>query len=324
MAFLPSDHRKRVIFLGTPSVAALVLKTLLEHENHLKIVLVVSQPPARTSRKGGETPSPVHIVALANGIPVLTPRSVKSPEFLNDLKDLKPDICITAAYGNYLPKEFLSIPIFGTLNIHPSLLPQYRGAAPVQRCIEHGNLKTGVSILLSVAAMDAGPIIAQEEYPLDHQIKATELLDILFEKGSKLLIKALPNYFLGKNKPIEQDHHLATKADKIKPEEGILDFSLPAFTLHNKVRAFAEWPGTKSSFNLNDEVIELKIITTRVSQNSYGLKNNELLFTQNTLCVCCGDNQLLEILEMQLPGKKVISAKDFQNGVKGKLFKINS
>ena len=324
MAFLQSDNRKKVIFLGTPNVAALALKTLLEHENHLKIILVVSQPPSRSSRNGSETPSPVHQLAIARGIPVLTPQSAKNPDFLNDLKELKPDLCITAAYGNYLPKEFLAIPTFGTLNIHPSLLPLYRGAAPVQRCIEHGDLKTGVSILLSVAAMDAGPLVAQEEFTLDNQIKSPELLDILFEKGASLLIKTLPSYFLGKNKLTEQDHLLATKADKIKPEEGLLDFSQSALSLHNKVRAFAGWPGTKLSFTLNEDVVEMKIITTKVSKNTFGLKNGELLFTQNTLCVCCGDNQLLEILEMQLPGKKAVSAKDFQNGVKGKLFKLNS
>lgn len=324
MAFLQSDNRKKVIFLGTPAVAALALKILIEQASYLKVILVVSQPPTRSTRNGRETPSPVHQFALSKGIPVLTPQSSKNSEFLNDLKELKPDLCITAAYGNYLSKEFLAIPTFGTVNIHPSLLPLYRGAAPVQRSIENGDIKTGISILLSVAAMDAGPLIAQEEFFLDDKIKAPELLDILFEKGTHLLVKTLPSYLSGKNKPLEQEHHLSTKADKIKPEEGFLDFTQPALTLHNKVRAFAEWPTTKSIFTLNGDVVTMKVITTRVSSNSFNLKNGELLFTQNTLCVCCGDNQLLEILEMQLPGKKAVSAKDFQNGVKGKLFKLNS
>lgn len=324
MSFLQSDNRKKVIFLGTPQVAALALKIILQYEHFLKVILVVSQPPARSSRNGSETPSPVHTLALERGIPVFTPQSAKNPEFLSDLKELKPDLCITAAYGNYLPKEFLDIPTFGTLNIHPSLLPLYRGAAPVQRCIENGDQKTGVSILFSVAAMDAGPILAQEEFPLNDQIKSPELLDILFEKGAKLLVKALPNYFEGSSKPIEQDHTQATKADKIKPEESYLDFSKSASTLHNKVRAFSGWPGTKSIFLLNNDKIEIKIITTKVSQNNLGLKIGDLLFTQNTLSVCCGDDQLLDILELQLPGKKAVSAKDFQNGVKGKLFKLNS
>lgn len=324
MSFLQSDNRKKVVFLGTPNVAALALKILLQYEHFLKIILVVSQPPARSSRNGGETPSPVHQLALEKGIPVFKPQTAKNAEFLADLKELKPDLCITAAYGNYLPKEFLEIPVFGTLNIHPSLLPLYRGAAPVQRCIENGDAKTGVSILMSVAAMDAGPILAQEEHPLDDQIKSPELLDFLFEKGAKLLTKTLPNYFINQNILKEQNHALFTKADKIKPEEGLLDFSKSATQLHNKVRAFAGWPGTKSRFLLNNDNIEIKIITTKVTQNNLGLKIGELSFTQNTISVCCGDEQILEILELQLPGKKAVSAKDFQNGIKGKLFRVNN
>ena len=323
MSFLQSDHRKRVIFLGTPNVAALALKILLQYESFLKIVLVVSQPPARSSRNGSETPSPVHQLALEKGIPVFTPITAKNPEFLADLKELKPDLCITAAYGNYLPKEFLEIPSFGTLNIHPSLLPLYRGAAPVQRSIENGDSKSGVTILLSVAAMDAGPILAQEEYPLDDQIKSPQLLDFLFEKGAKLLAKTLPHYFFGEKILKEQDHSLATKADKIKQEESILDFTKSAKQIHDKVRAFSGWPGTKSSFYINNEIIEIKIITTKVTTNNFGLKIGELLFTQGALNICCGDQQILEVLELQLPGKKVTTAKDFQNGVKGKLIRIN-
>ncbi|APJ02859.1 methionyl-tRNA formyltransferase [Silvanigrella aquatica] len=323
MVFLQSDNRKKVVFLGTPHVAALALKILLEHESQLKIVLVVSQPPARSTRNGSETPSPVHELALSHGIPVLTPQTAKDQEFINDLKILQPDLCITAAYGNYLPKDFLSIPKYGTLNIHPSLLPLYRGAAPVQRCLENGDSITGVSLLLSVAAMDAGPLVAQEKFDLNHEIKAPDLLNVLFEKGAHLLVKSLPKYFLNPQQIVEQDHSKATKADKIKPEEGILNFSLPALALHNKVRAFAGWPGTKSSFSLNGDIVDLKIIATQVSPNSFHLEKGEILFTQNALCVCCGDNEILEILEMQLPGKKAVSAKDFQNGVKGKCFKLN-
>lgn len=325
MTFLQPDSRKKIVFLGTPYVAALVLQKLLEDRSNLfKIILAVSQPPARSSRNKGETPSPVHELAHTKGIPVLTPTSAKDPDFLNDLKELKPDLCITAAYGNYLPKEFLLIPKFGTINIHPSLLPCYRGAAPVQRCIENGESKTGVSILLSTEAMDAGPIITQEEYYLNDQIKAPELLNILFEKGSELLINVLPYYFSGTKLPFEQDHNNATKANKLKLEEGMLDSSQPALKLHNKVRAFSGWPGTKLKFIFNNNPIEIKIITTRVSQNSYNLKNNEILFTQDTLCVCCGDNQILEILEMQLPGKKVVNAKNFRNGIKGNQFELYS
>lgn len=324
MSFFQKDNRKKVVFLGTPKIAADALKILLQYEQFIKIILVVSQPPARSSRNGTETPSPVHAFALEKGIPVLTPENAKDPTFIADLEHLKPDLCITAAYGNYLPKNFLSIPKFGTLNIHPSLLPLYRGAAPVQRTIENGDKLTGVSILLSVAAMDAGPLLAQEKMSLDLEIKAPELLNILFEKGAHLLAKSLSNYFAQSVSLIEQNHELATKADKIKPEEGLLDFSLPALKIHNKVRAFAGWPGTKAKFLINSDNVEIKIISTKISENSLNLKFGEISFAQNSLFICCGDLNLLEVTELQLLGKKVVTTKDFLNGMKGKLFKLNT
>lgn len=324
MNFLQKDLRKKVVFLGTPKVAADALNILLQYHQFIKIILVVSQAPARSTRNGKETPSPVHQLALEKGIPVFTPENAKEVTFLEDLKLLEPDLCITAAYGNYLPKSFLEIPKFGTLNIHPSLLPLYRGAAPVQRAIENGDKLTGVSILLSVAAMDAGPILAQEKLPLDLEIKSPDLLSLLFEKGAHLLAKSLPKYFANNTMLQEQNHELATKADKIKPEEGVLDFSQSALHLHNKVRAFSGWPGTKAKFLINNDIIEIKIITTKVSCNDINLHQGEISFFQNSLFVCCGDLNLLEITELQLPGKKVVTAKDFQNGMKGKLFRLNT
>jgi len=323
MVYSQPDNRLKIIFLGTPQVAAKSLLALQQHSHLFKIILAVSQPPARSHRNGKETPSPVHLAALEHGIPVLTPQSAKEPEFITTLQELKPDLCITAAYGNYLPKSFLAIPNYGTLNIHPSLLPLYRGAAPVQRCIESGDTQTGVSILLSVAAMDAGPILVQEKLIIDENIKSPELLDVLFEKGTELLIKSIPNYVSGKMIPYEQNHNNATHAEKIKPEEAKLDLNINATILHNKVRAFAGWPGTKLSISLNEDVIEMKVIKTKVSKNTLNLKIGELFFTPQSLCLGCGNNSVLEVLEMQLPGKKPVTAKDFQNGIRNQELKIN-
>lgn len=318
-----TDTRKKVVFLGTPQVAAEALKILLSSQL-IKIILVVSQPPSRSSRNGKETPSPTHTLALDAGIPVLTPDSAKNSEFLADLKELEPDLCITAAYGNFLPKDFLNIPKFGTLNIHPSLLPLYRGAAPVQRCIERGDKVTGVTILHTVLAMDAGPILAQEEYLLDNKIKAPELLMELFEKGAHLLLKSLPMLFLNQAHLKEQEHSKATKADKISPSEGILNFTESAETLHNKVRAFAGWPGTRATILLNHESVNIKVLTTSTQENSLKLAKGEFSFSQNALCICCGDGNILKILELQLPGKKALTAKEFQNGLQGKTIKLTS
>jgi methionyl-tRNA formyltransferase len=251
------DNRIKVIFLGTPTVASLVLKTLLQKASHkIKVILVVTQPPARSSRGQQITPSPVHQTALEFGIPVLTPQKANEVEFLNDISAMEPDICLTAAYGNYLPSKFLSLPKFGTVNIHPSLLPKYRGAAPVQRTIENGDKVTGVSLLYSVKEMDAGPIIAQEMYELNSQIKSPELLDILFLLGTKLFIKSIPLITQAQPLITQQIHENATNAAKITAEESILDFNLSAEKIHNKVRAFSGWPSTKVTFLIDNKPLE--------------------------------------------------------------------
>ncbi len=158
--------RKKVVFLGTPDVAASSLELLLEASRQGKgggfdVVRAVSNPPAKTGRKKVLQPCPVQALAELEGVPVMTPATARDEEFLAELEELEPDLCITAAYGQFLPKRFLSIPKFGTLNVHPSLLPLYRGASPVQRCLEAGDTRTGVTVLFTVLKMDAGPIVRQ-------------------------------------------------------------------------------------------------------------------------------------------------------------------
>ena len=323
MVVLKADERKKVIFLGTPQLAVRVLQALLACQRMLKLVLVVTQPPARSSRGKKLVPSPVHQFALEQGIPVVAPQSAKDPDFLKILQNLKPDLCLTAAYGQYLPQEFLALPEYGTLNIHPSLLPRYKGAAPVQRCLENGDSLTGVSVLYSVAQMDAGPLLAQEEYPLNEDIQAPELLEILFEKGAQLLIQKLPQVFARSVVPTPQDPTCATWARKILPQEAFLNFHCSAKVLHNKVRAFAGWPGAKAQFLYAGKPLEMKIIKTQLSpKNDQGLAPLQLCFESHSLSICCGDAQVLKILQLQLPGKKVISAQNFQNAHKENILKL--
>jgi methionyl-tRNA formyltransferase len=158
---------KRVVFLGTPSVAAHCLETILNSAEKSNVacgfecVAVVSQPPARVGRQRQVQPSPTHLMADANGIPVFTPVSAKDEAFLQQMNELQPDLCITAAYGQFLPRKFLAIPKYGTLNIHPSLLPKFRGAAPIQRSIQADEGELGVSVAMTVLKMDAGPVVTQ-------------------------------------------------------------------------------------------------------------------------------------------------------------------
>lgn len=279
-------------------------------------------------------PSPVAQHALDRGFPadlIFTPLKASDEAFLSNFSALEPELCITAAYGNILPTKFLKIPLSGTVNIHPSLLPLYRGAAPVQRALQDGVQVTGVSLAFTVRALDAGPIIAYEKMEIDDLIKAPELLDLLFSQGSKLLLQELPSIFNGsaRKNAQEQDDSKATLAPKISQEESWLSFDQEAIVLHNKVRAFAGWPGTRAKIVIIDEKndksneLDLKIITSRVYHGDHAhiSKDDDVAFKKGSLIIPCGGGTALEVLEVQLPGKKVVNAAAFWNGLRGQKVK---
>ena len=326
---------KKAIFLGTPDVAALVLEELLKKaRSPIQLCLVVTQAPARSGRGNELIPSPVHQKALEAGIPVLTPASCKDRDFLNTVCQIAPDICITAAFGQVLPDEFLKIPKYGTVNIHPSLLPKYRGAAPVQRAIQDGLTETGVTVLFTVKEMDAGPMIAQHRIPLTEDIKSPELLRTLFLLGTHLLIKSFQGIFAKALSPIPQEPTLVSKASKIRLEEGLLNAAslstLSPLKVHNMVRAFTPWPGVKVSVNMGESEILLKLVTTKVESSSIAMESQQkspsFFFDQKRFFLKFGAQEenpkVLEILELQLPGKNVISALDFKNLLQNKTLQI--
>lgn len=291
-------------------------------------------------------PSPVEVLARQRGVPdeaILCPQSAKDELFLDQLRQIGPDLCVTAAYGNMLPTKFLSIPKYGVVNIHPSLLPKYRGAAPVPRAIEEGVTETGVSLAFTVLKCDAGPVLAQERVPLDPDVQAPELLEDLFTRGTQLLLRHLEDIWAGGAKAMawEQDEAAASHAPKMTKEEGELDFSLPALTLHNKVRALAGWPGTFATFKLarphdgsQAEVVVIKILKTRVPEEGVlQLVTEEERGSSGRvwfagppraprMLVLCGDGQVLEVVELQPPQKKGMAVKDFKNGLKGKVLDL--
>ncbi|KAL9381309.1 hypothetical protein Peur_026966 [Populus x canadensis] len=333
-----SSKKKPLVFLGSPQVAATVLDALFNASkapNSLfEVAAIVTQPPARRDRGKKLMPSPVAEFALDTGFPsdlIFTPERAGEDTFLSTLRALQPELCITAAYGNILPTKFLNIPPMGTVNIHPSLLPLYRGAAPVQRALQDGAKETGVSLAFTVRALDAGPVIAYETLEVDDQIKAPDLLALLFLEGSKLLIHELPSILHGsaRLKAQPQDDSKATLAPKISVEESWLSFDQEASVLHNKVRAFAGWPGTRAKVaivdNENDRrnIVEVKIITTRVCDRSIvqGDEADDITYVKDSLVFPCGRSTALEVLELQLPGKKVFRAAAFWNGLRGQKLK---
>ncbi|XP_027079519.2 uncharacterized protein LOC113760375 [Coffea eugenioides] len=336
--FSSLNKKRRLVFLGSPQVSASVLDALFSAssapDSLFEVAAIVTQPPSGRDRGRKITPSPVAQHALDKGFPsdlIFTPVKAGEESFLENFKSLEPELCVTAAYGNILPSKFLKIPSLGTVNIHPSLLPLYRGAAPVQRALEDGVKETGVSLAFTVRQLDAGPVISCQRIDVDDQIKAAELLELLFAQGSELLLRELPFIFDGsaKRKAEEQDESKATLAPKITPKESWLSFDQEAITLHNKVRAFAGWPGTRAKVMIVDpqngqsNTTELKIITTRVYNGAKAQSGDadDVVFNKGSLIFPCGRQTALEVLEVQLPGKKVVNASAFWNGLRGQKLK---
>ncbi|KAK8969773.1 hypothetical protein KSP40_PGU003940 [Platanthera guangdongensis] len=336
-ATAPATKKKKLVFLGSPQVSVSVLDALLDSSSapssNFGVAAIVTQPASRRGRGRKTMPSPVAQRALEKGFPhelIFTPERASEESFLFGLKDLNPDLCITAAYGNILPHKFIEIPPYGTVNVHPSLLPLYRGAAPVQRALEDGVKETGVSLSYTVRALDAGPIIASEKVEVDDYIKAPDLLSALFDRGAKLLVHEIPSILDGsaKFKAYAQDNSKATFAPKLKAEESWVSFEQDAKHIHNKVRAFAGWPGTRARFqvfdgNGNQNTMETKIITTRVCKPSDDVlvDEDDIVFDGGSLLIPCAESTCLEVLELQLPGKRVMNSAEFWNGLRGQELK---
>jgi len=249
------QSRPRVVFLGSPECVCSVLEKLAEAggaEGAFDLCGVVTQPPKNVTRKGKMSleKTAIHRRAEELGIRQLwTPEKAKDEQFLSELEALAPDICITAAYGQYLPKRFLAAPRLGTLNLHPSLLPRWRGASPVQRALVAGDVETGITILYTVSKMDAGPIALQRTIPLLGNETSEHLLDYLFRWGADLLVnEVLPTVFPGEvSQEIasQQDEALVTHAGLIAKSEGMLwPHNETALQMRDKVRGFFGWPGT--------------------------------------------------------------------------------
>jgi methionyl-tRNA formyltransferase len=281
--------------------------------------------------------------ALRRGVPedrVLCPVKANEPEFLEALARMEPDLAVTAAYGNFLPSKFLAIPRLGTLNIHPSLLPQFRGAAPVQRALERGVPVTGVTVAYTVLEMDAGPVVRRVERPLDGSEKHVDLLRELFATGAAALLEALPSVWTGEAATLatpQAEFGEPTHAPKVSPEEGVLDFKTEtATTLRDKVRGFDGWPGTKGAFLVKKEdaaedawqELTLKIITANVFEDASettaagGDYSGAVTLTKKTMRVPCAGGTWLEVTEVQPPGKKAMDAASYANGLKGSVLKV--
>jgi len=228
--------------MGTPDLAAVSLAALLR-EPAFQVVVAVTQPDRPKGRELKRTSSPVKEIALRTELPVLQPEKARDEKFVFELKSFQPDLIVVAAFGQILPKTILDLPRYGCLNVHTSLLPKYRGAAPIQWAIANGETETGVTIMKMDVGMDTGDILAQRATPIRDEDNSQTLHDRLAQLGAELLVQTIPDYVAGKIQPCPQDNSVATLASKIKKEDGHIDWRLPAVTIWNRLRAFTPWPG---------------------------------------------------------------------------------
>jgi methionyl-tRNA formyltransferase len=297
----------RIIYAGTPKFAVGALNTLLK--NKFEIVAVLTQPD-RTSGRGMQIKqSPVKQMAMQNGLTVLQPQTLKSEEIQKQLTAYKADLMIVAAYGLILPIQVLKIPRYGCLNIHASLLPRWRGAAPIQRAIQAGDEQTGITIMQMDAGLDTGDILLKKTCTIETQETAETLHDKLANLGAEAIFEALVELEQGKLNPMPQDNSLTTYAAKLNKEDARIDWNRDADEIERDIRAYNPYPGASSLIN-NTQV---KIWQTKVNKENGRTSGEVIEVKKNVLVVACGKGSLsIEIL--QRPNSKAMSAGDFLQG----------
>lgn len=301
----------RIIFMGTPELAAASLRALLACPE-FQIVAAVTQPDQPKGRGLRLQPSPVKELAQKNGLPVLQPRRAREEGFIQELTALKPELIAVAAYGQILPKAILDLPRFGCLNVHTSLLPRYRGAAPIQHAILNGDDETGVTIMKMDVGLDTGDILAQEPTPIDVTDTGQTLHDRLAQIGAELLVRTIPDFVSGRIQPRPQPAEGVTHAPKIKKQDGEIDWKLPARQVRNRVRALAPWPGAFTHLSGQPSPHLLKIWEAQVVENP-GEAGEVLQADKNGILVGCGAGAL-RILVLQKEGGRRMSAAEFLAG----------
>ena len=300
----------KVIFMGTPEFCLPVLDSLIKNTN---VSLVVSQPDKLVGRKKILTPTPVKSLALENNIEVFQPLKIR--EDYKRIIELNPDIIITCAYGQIIPKEILNCPKYGCINVHASLLPYLRGGAPIQHAIIDGYTKTGITIMYMDEAMDTGDIIASREITINKDDTYGSIYTKLQEIAPSLLIEVLPSIINKTNKRIKQDNSIATYAWNIKREEEHIDFNRKGLEIDSLVRGLNPIPYANTI--IND--IEYKVVSGYFVPDNK-VTPNKIVITKNMLGITCLDG-IYYITEIKPAGKKVMAIKDFLNGIRIDEFK---
>lgn len=307
----------RIMFFGTPEFAVRILETLISEKYN--VIAAVSQPDRPVGRKHRIEPTPVHACCNEHGINCLQPEHLK--EIRDEIAALSPDLILTCAYGQFIPSSILNIPSKGCLNIHPSLLPKYRGGAPIQHAVMNGDAKTGVSLMEMIPQMDAGQIFACYPTEIGADETFSQLNERLMDISCQLVREQLPLYLEGKLTGTPQDESRVVLGLNITKEEEMVSFEKENLnTLYNHIRGLIEWP---LAYGMLEEK-RIKFTSVRKEEKAVSEKPGTVLgFDRDSMCISC-DGGILHVMELQMEGKKRMNATAFRNGyeneVKGKVF----
>lgn len=301
----------RIIFMGTPELAAASLAALLR-QPAFEILAAVTQPDRPKGRELKLQPSPVKLLAVSAGLTVLQPEKARDEKLIGELRALAPDLIAVAAFGQILPKTILDLPRWGCLNVHTSLLPKYRGAAPIQWAILNGDAETGVTIMKMDVGLDTGDILTQRTTPIRDEDNAATLHDRLAQLGAELLVHTIPDYVAGKLQPQPQDAARATHVAKLKKEDGRIDWQQPARAIWNRIRAFTPWPGAFTFLPGQPQPQLLKIWGAEIISRP-GNAGEILQAEKIGIIIGCGEDAL-RITSLQREGGRRMSAAEFLAG----------
>lgn len=294
----------KLVFLGTPSFAVPTLEAIVAagHE----VLAVFTQPDRPKGRGGQVTAPPVKETAMRLGLAVHQPERVRRPEVVDQMKQLHPDAMVVVGYGQIIPQSIIDIPGFGIINVHGSLLPKYRGAAPIQWAIANGEKRTGVTTMRIDAGLDTGDMLLKWETEIGPEENALELGQRLATAGAGLLVRTLRE----NPEPVKQDPAEATLAPILKKEDGLIDWNWPAWKIHNRVRGFLPWPGAYTFFRGQG----FHIWKARVAEQPGAADPGGLWAVKKRLLISCGEATTLEAIEVQIEGRKRMPAEAFLNG----------
>ncbi|WP_419888537.1 methionyl-tRNA formyltransferase [Neobacillus niacini] len=304
----------RIVFMGTPDFSVPVLQRIID--DGYEVIGVVTQPDRPVGRKKVLTPPPVKVEALKHGIPVFQPEKIRQKEEQEKILSLNPDLIITAAFGQILPKEILEAPAHGCINVHASLLPELRGGAPIHYAIIQGKKKTGITIMYMVEKLDAGDILTQVEVEIAEEDNVGTLHTKLSKAGADLLSETLPNLLKGKLTPIPQDNERATFAYNIKRDQEKIDWSKTGQEIYNHIRGLNPWPVAFTT--LDGQTLKIwrseKVAGTKIEEPGTVIKNEP-----DGITVSTGDDTAIKIIELQPSGKKKMSCEEFYRGAGSKI-----